>query len=227
MWEPYQRERRLFTPWCERLNINSAIEHYETRRRMYDDVGDIIANSLTLEEYARISGKSNLEVKSEYIILLRPFPTSVQGCIRYLESYSRLLGEMAACYDGSPMFESKRDQRKLLVLRYFSTRDGTTSVGMSPDLNLRLTNASERLRRYYKQGLLSRKPVKTGKRGRQTMVYVLTDAGRRRLAFLEKNVKFRKAETDQSKKYRSNQLNIEKRLSDLRLRARSSHVRAQ
>lgn len=186
---------------------------------MSDGVGDTVCMRFILQEYVRMSGKSYREVELEYIILLRPQPTSVQGCIEYMESYSRLLGEMAACCDGSPMFESKRDQRKLLVLRYSSKRDGTTSVGMSSDLNLPLTNASERLRRYYKQGLLSRKAVKTGKRGRRTMVYALTEAGRRRLAFLEKNVKIKKAETDRSKNYRSNQLKVEKMLNVLRLRA--------
>jgi hypothetical protein len=41
------------------------------------------------------------------------------------------------------------------------------------------------------------------------MVYKLTEAGQRRPAFLEKNVKFKRAETEASKKYRSYQKTVE------------------
>ena len=103
-----------------------------------------------------------------------------------------------------------------MVLRYFSERDRSTSLDVSSDLNLSLTNASERLRRYYKQGLLTRRAVDGRRRGRRTMVYKLTEAGRRRLAFLEKTVKFKRTETYESKRYRIHQLTMKKMVMDLR-----------
>jgi hypothetical protein len=53
------------------------------------------------------------------------------------------------------------------------------------------------------------------------MVYKLTEAGRRRLAFLERTVRFRRAETDESRKYQSRQLMVEKMVRALRLRSAS------
>jgi DNA-binding MarR family transcriptional regulator len=160
--------------------------------------------------YARIKRRPFSEVAREYVILLQPTPTDVEGMIRYLESLARLQGDLATFYSGPPVFEGKGNQRKLLILRYFSERECATSLDVPSHMNLSLTNTSERLRRYYKQGLLTRIALVRRKRGRRTMVYKLTDAGRRRLAFLEKNVKFKRAETDASKKYRSRQLTVEK-----------------
>lgn len=101
------------------------------------------------------------------------------------------------------MFESKGNQRKLLILRYFSKKGSATSLDVSSDLNMSLTNASERLRRYDKQDLLTVIGLKKGKLGRPTKVYQITETGQRSPAFLEDNVKFRRTETDTSKKYRS------------------------
>jgi DNA-binding transcriptional ArsR family regulator len=156
------------------------------------------------------------EVVLEFAILLRPIPSDVNGKIRYLESLARLQGDLAAFCRGPPVFEGKGNQRKLLILRYFSERDRATSLDVSLDMNLSLTNVSERLRRYYEQGLLSRKALVRCRRGRRSMVYRLTGARRRRLAFLEKNVRFERAETDVSKKYRSRQLFLEWEVRTLR-----------
>lgn len=174
-----------------------------------------------LGRYAEITGRPFSEVAVEYAILLRPQPTDVDGNIRYLESLARLLGDLATSYSGPPVFESKGNQRKLLILRYFSERDCATSLDVSSDLILSLSNASERLRRYYKQGLLNRRALVRRRRGRRTMVYRLTEAGRRRLAFLEKNVKFKRTETDKSKRYRLRQLIVEKMVRTLRQRLAS------
>lgn len=113
-------------------------------------------------------------------------PTDVNGRIRYFESSARLFEDLATFYSGPPVFESKRNQRKLLIFRYFSERDCATSLDVSSDLKLSLTNASERLRRYYKQGLLARRALDGRRPGRRTMVYNLTENGRKRLSFLEK-----------------------------------------
>ena len=171
--------------------------------------------------YAEITGRSFSEVAMEYPILLRPMPTDVTDRIRYFESLARLFGDLATFYSGPPVFEGKGNQRKLLILRYFSERDCATSLDMTSDLKVSLTNASERLRRYYKQALLTRRPLVRNRRGRQTMVYKLTEAGRRRLAFLEKTVKFKRTETHASTKYRSRQLMMEKRARALRQRLAS------
>jgi len=136
-----------------------------------------------LMEYAKEAGRPFSEVAREYAVLLRPW-TDVNGKIRYFEDLVRLFGDLATFYSGPPMFESKGNQRKLLILRYFSERDCVTSLDVSLDLKLSLTNASERLRRYYKQGLLTRRALEKRRRGRRTMVYELNEAGRRRLAFL-------------------------------------------
>ena len=145
----------------------------------------------------------------------------MEGNIRYLESLARLHGDLATCYNGPPVFESKGNQRKLLILRYFSERDCATSLDVSSDLEMSLTNASERLRRYYKQGLLTRRALVGRRRGRRTMVYRLTEAGQRRLTFLEKTVKFRRTETDASKKYRFRQSIVEMMVRTLRQRLAS------
>ena len=167
--------------------------------------------------YAKRMGRPFPEVAMENAVLLRPW-TDVKSMIRYFESFARLFGDLATSYSGPPVFESKGNQRKLLVLRYFSERDCATSLEVSSDLEMSLTNASERLRRYYKQGLLTRTALVGMGRGRRTMVYELTEVGRGRLAFLEKTVKFRKAETYWSKKYRSRQLRFERIVGALRLR---------
>jgi DNA-binding MarR family transcriptional regulator len=169
-----------------------------------------------LRAYAKDVGRPFREVALEYAVLLRPQPTDVEGNITYLECLSRLLGDLAASCGGSSVFESKGNQRKLLILSYFSERDYATSFDVSSDLKMSSVNASERLRRYYEQGLLARKAVQSNRRGRRTMAYKLTEAGRRRLAFLEKTVKFRKAETNESKKYRSRQLMVEMMVKALR-----------
>jgi len=171
--------------------------------------------------YAEITGRPFSEVEQEYPILLEPVPTDVNDRIRYFESAERLFEDLATFYSGRPVFESKGNQRKLLILRYFSGRDRATSLDVSSDLKLSLTNASEQLRRYYKQGLLARRALDGRRRGRRTMVYRLTEAGRRRLAFLEKTVKFRRTETDPSKRYRIYQLMMKKMVMDLRQRVAS------
>ena len=165
--------------------------------------------------YSKRMGRPFPEVAMEYAILLRPQPTDLDGNIKYLESLARLLGDLATSYSGPSVFESKGNQRKLLILSYFSEKDCATSLDVSSDLEMTLTNASERLRRYYKQDLLTRRAVERAKRGRRTMVYRLTETGRKRLAFLQKNVKFRRTETCASKKYRSRQLKVEKMVRTL------------
>jgi len=169
-----------------------------------------------LQEYAKRIGRPFHEVAMKYTILLQPQPTDVDGNIRYLESLARLLGDLVTSYSGPLVFESKGNQRKLLILSYFSERDCATSLDVSSDLKVSLTNASERLRRYYKQGLLTRRVVERRRRGRRTMVYKLTEAGRRRLTLLEKTVKFKRTETYESKKYRSRQLMVENMVRALR-----------
>ena len=169
-----------------------------------------------LRACAEVMGRPFVEVAVEYAILLRPMPTALEGKITYFESCARLFGELATSYEGSPVFESKGNQRKLLILRYFSKKKSATSLDVSSDLNMTLTNASERLRRYYKQGLLARRALVKGKRGRPTMVYKLTEAGARRLAFLEENVKFRRTETDKSKRFRLHQRTMEMTVKALR-----------
>ena len=194
-------------------------EKSEGRGKMSDMVKatDMVRSVLAiLGRYAEITGRPFSEVAMEYAILLRPQPTDVDGNIRYLKSLARLLGDLATSYSGPSVFESKGNQRKLLILSYFSERDCATSLDVSSDLEMSLTNASERLRRYYKQDLLTRRAVERRRRGRRTMVYKLTEAGRRRLAYLQKTVKFKRTETDASKKYRIHQLMMEKEVMDLR-----------
>ena len=174
-----------------------------------DKVTDIVRSaSNILTSYADMTGRPFDEIALEYAILLRP-PTDARDMIRYFESLARLMGELATFYSGPPVFESKGDQRKLLILKYFSERDYAKSHDISSDLEMSLTNASERLRRYYKQGLLTRRALEGRARGRRTMVYKLTEAGRRRLTFLEKNVKFKRTETNKSKIHRSRQRMME------------------
>ena len=168
-----------------------------------------------LRDYAKRSGRPFPEVALEYAVLLRP-PTDAKDRIRYCESYARLMGELATFYSGPPVFESKGNQRKLLILRYFSKRDYATSFDVSSDLELSLTNASERLKRYYKQGLLARRALEKRRRGRRTLVYKLTQAGLRRLAFLEKNVKFKRTETMTSKMCRFYRVAMEEQAHKLR-----------
>jgi DNA-binding PadR family transcriptional regulator len=175
-----------------------------------------------LLRYARVTGKPFLEVSLEYPVLLRPPPTDKEGQIIYLKSLARLCGELATCYEGPPVFESKGDQRKVLILAYFSEKGHAKAFDVSKDLKISLTNASERLRRCHKQGLLTRKAVETGRRGRRTMVYALTEAGRSRLAFLAKTVKFRRDETNDSKELRQAQLKAERKAEELRQRLASS-----
>ena len=185
---------------------------------MFETTSMVRSTLVILLGYAKITGRPFSEVAVEYAILLRPMPTDVEGKIRYWESFARLFGDFATFCSGPLVFEGKGNQRKLLILRYFLERDCTTSLDVSSDLNLSLTNASERLRRYYKQGLLARRALGRRRRGRRTMVYRLTEAGRRRLAFLEKNVKFKRTETDESKRYRSRQSRVEKTVRTLRQR---------
>lgn len=169
-----------------------------------------------LLRYTKMTGRPFSDVAREYLILLRPMPTDVKGRIRYVESLAMLCGDLATFYSGPPVFEDEGNQRKLSVLRYFSQRGFATSFDVASNLNLSLTKASERLRRYYKQGLLARRAVERRRRGRRTMVYKLTEAGRRRLTFLRKTVKSERTETYESRKYRSRQLMMEKVVGNLR-----------
>lgn len=169
-----------------------------------------------LRACAEVMGRPPINVVAEYAILLRPMPTDVEGKIRYCDSGARLMGDLATAYAGPPVFEGKGNQRKLLILHYFSKRIHATSLDVSRDLEMSLTNASERLRRYCKQGLLTRRALDGRKRGRPTMVYEFTEAGQRRLAFLKENVRFRRAETYASKKYRLRQRIMELMVKRLR-----------
>ena len=144
--------------------------------------------------------------------------------VRYYESLARLQGDLATFYSGPPVFESKGNQRKLLILRYFSERNCATSLNVLSDLKMSLTNASERLRRYYKQGLLTRKQLGGRKRGRSIMVYEITEAGQRRFAFLEETVKFRRKETYKSKKHQTYQSMLEDMVKALRQRALADNI---
>lgn len=202
--------------------LNSALKHNIRQcsvSNVIDDFSKVRWFFYLLKKYAKMAGRPFPEVALEYLVLLYPQPTEtdIVGNIRYLECLSKLYRNLAF-YEESPVFESKENQRKLLILSYFSKRDCAKSSDLSSDLKMPLTNASERLRRYYKQGLLSREAVESKRRGRRIMVYMLTEAGRRRLAFLEKTVKFRRAETDRSKRYRSHQLEAEMTLKALRRR---------
>jgi DNA-binding MarR family transcriptional regulator len=186
-----------------------------------EDVPMALSVSIILMEYAKMTDRPFSEVVAQYPILLGPEPTDLMGKIRYYESVERLFGDLATFYS-EPVFEGKENQRKLLIFRYFSKRDCATSFNVSSDMKLSLTNASERLRRYYKQGLLTREALVRKRRGRRIMVYRLTEAGLKRLAFLEKNVRFEKAETDLSKKYRIRQSGMKNIVMALRLRLASS-----
>jgi len=169
-----------------------------------------------LLKHAKETRRPLSEIVENYPILLGPVPTDLRGKIRYFESAERLFGDLVTFHSGPSVFESKGNQRKLLILRYFSERDSATTLNVSSNLSMSLTNASERLRRYYEQSLLTRRPLGRRRRGRQTMVYKLTKAGRRRLAFLEKTVKFKRTETYESKRYRIHQLIMKKIVTDLR-----------
>lgn len=166
--------------------------------------------------YAERTGKPFPTVATNYAILLYPMPNDVKGRIRYLESATRLFGDLATFYKGPLLFESNPNQRKILVLEYFSKRNRATSFDVSSSLDMSLTNASDLLRRYYKQGLLTRTVAEEKKRGRRTMVYKLTEAGQERLSFLYKTVNFKRTETDKSIKYRLYQLKMEMTARKLR-----------
>ena len=100
-----------------------------------------------LRRYSEVTGSPFFEVVREYAVLLRPPPADLGGCLRYCGSLARLFGVLAKACEGGPVFEGKRNQKKLLVLRYFSERGSATSFEVSLDLKMSLTNASERLRR--------------------------------------------------------------------------------
>lgn len=173
---------------------------------------------IILTGYARLARKPFPEVAAKYAVLLsEPAPSDVEGRIRYLEGIHRLFGEMAEFFRGPPVFESKGNQRKLLILDYISRKGSVTSFDVSRDLEMSLTNASERLRRYYKQDLLSRRALMGGGRGRPTMVYTITWTGKKRLAFLKKTVRFRRPETERSELYSVYQSYIGMFLRRLRL----------
>ena len=169
-----------------------------------------------LLRHAKETGRPLFEVAADYPILLGSVPTDLRGRIRYFEIAEELFEDLATFHSGPSVFESKGNQRKISILSYFSERDCATSLDVSSDLKVSLTNASERLRRYYKQGLLARRAVERRRRGRRTMVYKLTEAGRRRLTFLGKTVKFKRTETYESKRYRIRQLMMKKIVIDLR-----------
>jgi hypothetical protein len=57
------------------------------------------------------------------------------------------------------------------------------------------------------------------------MVYDLTKTGQSRLALLKKTVRFRRDETNESKKYRSYQLMVEKMMEAVRQRSASPWAR--
>jgi DNA-binding transcriptional ArsR family regulator len=182
-------------------------------------MSDIVRSAhILLLLYAEKTSRPFSEVAREYAILLRPTPTDLDGMIGYFESLARLQGDLATAYSGPPVSEGKENQTKLLILRYLSMRDCATSLDVSSNIHLSRTNSSERLKRYYKQGLLTRRALVTRRRGRRTMVYKLTEARQGRLVFLRKNVKFKRAETDASKKHRSYQKKVEMIVRVLRQR---------
>lgn len=184
---------------------------------MSSTAGSAIRPYELLHACAQKMGRPFIAVVAEYAIVLRPEPTDVEGKIRYFETAARLMGDLATSYEGPPVFESKGNQRKLLTLRYFSKKSSATTLDLSSDLNMSLTNASQRLKRYYEQGLLTRTTLRKGKPGRPTKIYRLTETGLKRLAFLEKNVKFKRIETEASKRFRLYQRIVE--LAVRRLRA--------
>ena len=74
-----------------------------------------------------------------------------------------------------------RNQRKIQVLEYMETCLETTSFELACALNLEIHNARTLLKKYNRQGLISRK--RTDMWG--TRVHKITEKGRDRLSYLK------------------------------------------
>ena len=73
------------------------------------------------------------------------------------------------------------NERKLQVLEYVELRLGTTSFELSLALKLEIHNARTLLKKYSRQGLLSRSRADA----RGTRVHKITQKGLRRLSYLK------------------------------------------
>ena len=71
--------------------------------------------------------------------------------------------------------------RKLQVLEYLASCYSCTARELAFDMGLEIHNARMLLRRYWKQGLLGRQKAQSGE-----FVYYLTERGRKRLEFLQR-----------------------------------------
>ena len=155
------------------------------------------------------------EFVKRYPILFGPEPADREGKIRYFTALRDLFKEGEMCFAGDLVYEAKANQRKFLILRYFSKVDSATSVGVSSRLDMSVSNASWRLKLYCKDYLLTRTPLVEERPGRRTMVYKLTEKGRKRLDYLSKNVDFKREETITSKPWRLGALRLDKFLNQL------------
>lgn len=139
--------------------------------------------------------KPLVEFVERYPILFGPVPTDREGEIKYSAAVRDLFKEGEIICAGALVYEAKPNQRKFLILRYFSKVNSGTSKDVSSSMNITVSNASRRLKLYYLQGLFNRSVLVDERRGRPTMVYKLTEKGRKRLDYLSKNVYFRREET--------------------------------
>ena len=83
--------------------------------------------------------------------------------------------------EGMLLENSRFNSRKLQVLAYVASVYSCTAREISNDLGLEIHNARTLLKRYWKQRLLGRQKCETGE-----FVYYLTERGRKRLEFLQR-----------------------------------------
>jgi hypothetical protein len=81
-----------------------------------DDMSVIRSAFDLVKTCAKMTGRSFPEVALQYAVLLRPLPTDTEGRIKWLESVSRLLGELATCYSGPPVSEGEGESEEALAL---------------------------------------------------------------------------------------------------------------
>ena len=155
------------------------------------------------------------EFVKRYPVLFGPAPTGREGKIRYLTALRDLFKEGELCFAGDVVYEAKANQRKFLILRYVSKVDSATSVDVSSRLDMSVSNASWRLKLYCKDYLLTRTPLVEERPGRRTMVYRITEKGRKRLGYLSKTVDFKREETTTSRIWRLEALRLDKVLNQL------------
>lgn len=167
------------------------------------DILRLLNTRLSLKRYAELTGQSESQVMLKYPYLIMPEPTNdLVNEIAYWVQYQDVCRKLEYLTGGEFVCEGKPNQRKLLILDYFSKVDSATSLDVKERFNISLANATRRLRLYNKQCLLDRERLREKRRGRPTFVYNLNETGKKRLAYLYKTISLPRKATEISEKYR-------------------------